>query len=414
MSRVKNKTIGPADVKISAEKDILRLQFSSRFSRVVWGRRQVYKSLGKSDDPQNKKWALAIALTIQADFDYDPELIDPTLEKYLNLNQCDRTEQREILDRRSLGYLWDEFSLYKLNTGIIHQTTYTSRYNRTFRNWIKPWLDMPVDERLADAIATELMRGENYKPNLKKLFSALVEMGERATKLKYLPENYFDNLTDIGKHIKTGKKSQQLSAIQDYRAFSREERDLIIASFYSSENYAERRMAELVEFLFLTGCREGEVFALKWNDIKEDYIIFDESYSSESKLEKSTKTNTVRVFRTTGYTRLLDLLERIKPVHYNQSDHVFLIEGKTMNRHYLNRAWYGKYRNQKFYPGIVKALELDGKLEYLKPSATRHTFISLQVRAGVEIKFLADSVGNSPQVLFKHYLGSNNFSLFND
>lgn len=402
-----NQGDGPKDVKVTADKGLLRLQFSSNFSRQIWQRRQFFKSLGKKDTPDNREWALRIALNIQHDFKNGE--FDPSLEKYLGDRQSVKPKYGI-----TLGQLWDDFALYKLNIGQIHQTTYNARYNRTFRNWIKPWLDEIPCDRLVDLMASQLIQSENYKPNLKKLFFALVEMGERATKLEKINKNYFNGLTDIAKNIKHGKKSQQLSAMQDYRAFSKNERDLIIQCFYESKLYTERRLAELVEFLFLTGCRVGEAFALKWNDIKDDYIIFDESYSSESKLEKATKTNTVRVFKITGYTRLLDLLEQLKNDKNKPADHIFQIAGKPMNRHHLNRAWHGKHHNQTFYPGIVKSLELDGKLEYLKPSSTRHTFISIQVRAGIDIKLIADSVGNSPQIIFKHYLGSDSNSFFVD
>lgn len=400
-----NQGNGPKDVKVTSDKNVLRLQFSSNFSRQIWQRRQFFKSLGKKDTPDNREWALRIALNIQYDFNHDE--LDPTLEKYLGDRQSTKPKYGV-----TLGELWDDFALYKLNIGQIHQTTYNARYNRTFKNWIKPWLDEIPCDRLVDKMASDLIQGENYKPNLKKLFFALVEMGERATKLGKIENNYFDSLGDIAKNIKHGKKSHQLSAIQDYKAFTTDERDLIIKNFYESQLYTERRLAELVEFLFLTGCREGEAFALKWNDIKDDYIIFDESYSTESKLEKSTKTNTTRIFRITGYTRLLNLLVRLKNDKNKPADHVFMIAGKPINRHHLNRSWHGKHHNQTFYPGIVKSLELEGKLEYLKPSATRHTFISIQVRAGIDIKLIADSVGNSPQTIFKHYLGSDSNSFF--
>lgn len=400
-----NQGNGPKDVKVTSDKNILRLQFSSNLSRQIWQRRQYFKSLGKKDTPENREWALRIALNIQYDFNNGE--LDSTLEKYLGDRQSKKTQYGV-----TLGELWDDFALYKLNIGQIHLTTYNARYNRTFRNWIKPWLDEIPCDRLVDKMAADLIQSENYKPNLKKLFFALVEMGERATKLEKIEKNYFDSLVDIAKNLKYGKKSQQLSSMQDYKAFTKEERDLIIQKFYDSQLYTERRLAELVEFLFLTGCREGEAFALKWNDIKDDYIIFDESYSSESKIEKSTKTNTTRIFRIIGYTRLLDLLGRLKNDKNKPADHIFQIAGKPMNRHHLNRAWHGKYHNQTFYPGIVKSLELDGKLEYLKPSSTRHTFISIQVRGGIDIKLIADSVGNSPATIFKHYLGSDSNSFF--
>lgn len=81
----------------------------------------------------------------------------------------------------------------------------------------------------------------------------------------------------MGDNIKVAKRYNQLLEEEDYRAFSLQERDIIINAFRQSDKESERRIAALVEFLFLTGCRLGEAFALKWSDIKPDWIVFDES-----------------------------------------------------------------------------------------------------------------------------------------
>ena len=57
----------------------------------------------------------------------------------------------------------------------------------------------------------------------------------------------------------------------------------------------------------------------------------------------------------------------------------------------------------------------DGEIsQYLKPSATRHTFITIQAHAGVDLKLLADFVGNSVDVIYDRYLGVNKDAAFFD
>ncbi len=76
--------------------------------------------------------------------------------------------------------------------------------------------------------------------------------------------------------------------MEDYRAYSIQERDLIVESFRNSDRDSIRHSADLIEFLFLTGCRHGEAFALKWKNIKLDNgcIIFKESFDSITGITK--------------------------------------------------------------------------------------------------------------------------------
>jgi integrase len=139
--------------------------------------------------------------------------------------------------------------------------------------------------------------------------------------------------------------------------------------------------------LFLTGCRLGEAFALKFDDLKPNYLLFDESYSSEARLTKATKTNTVRIFRLKGYSKLEKLLIALKNKARSGQEYVFVTEnGAQLNRYKLSAAWLGKEKGSKdnphFQPGLVTRLVQQGKIgQYLKPSATRHTLRSILLLA---------------------------------
>lgn len=405
-------------VKISTDKDYLRLQFPSTLSRQIYGKRQFFKSLGRQDTPENRKWAEGIAARIQADIDHPDvdSLFDPTLEKYLGIKV-----ENIILHPKSTTIkvkdLWMEFADYKYKTGKISETTYKTRYTRTFSNWLSPYFDEYISQELAEKIVFDLQQKGVNKANLRKMISALKEACNRSISQGKLNRNYFAGLKD---NIKLPKKSLQLIEEEDYRAFSLEERDIIIEAFRTSHKDSERQIANLVEFLFLTGCRLGEAFALKWRDIKQDWIVFDESYSSETKITKSTKTDVIRIFRTKGYSRLNNLLSRVKTYEYDPDDYVFTtITGKQYNRYLLSALWLGldksKNGNKYYYPGVVTRLVQDGAIShYLKPSATRHTFITIQAHAGVDLKLLADSVGNSVDIIYDHYLGVNKDAAFFD
>lgn len=398
-------------VKVSTDKGYLRLQFSSILSRAFYNKRQYFKALGRRDTPLNRKWAEAIASRIQADIDHPDILFDKSLEKYLAV--CDlgvSANDRSL----KLGELWQEFVEYKYKIGKISITTYQRHYKRTFTNWLLPYFSENLSHDLAERLVIDLLEKQVNRINARKLISALKEACDRAIQQEKIGQNFFAGLAE---NIKLIKKSSQLQEEEDYKAFSQEERNIIVQAFYLSDRKSERQIADLVSFLFLTGCRLGEVFALKFDDLKPDRIIFDESYSSETGILKTTKTNTIRIFKIQGYTKLQNLIKALKAKALPNQEYVFVTQsGKQYNRSKLSALWIGVQKNKEYYcDGLVTRLVKEGKIsQYLKPSSTRHTFITLQAHAGVDLKLLADSVGNSVDVIYNHYLGVNKDAAFKD
>lgn len=396
-----------SDVRIAKNGNYLRLQFSSRVSKVYFGRTQYLKPVGRSDTPENRLWLYGIAQRIQADLDHPDSLFDPTLEKYLSLPKLDLNRGEEL----KLRDLWDPYCLWKLQSTQIHQTTYQTRY-KTFTNWLKPWLNEKIDRFLVSDLIVGLNQQDIHKPNLKRLFSCLKSMGEWGVRQEKLQKNYFLECADV--RVKTIKKSFQLQELENYRGFSLQERNLIIETFYNSKE--ESHAAQLIEFLFLTGCRLGEAFALKASEIIPEGIIFKESYSTETGITKPPKNYKVRLFRTNNYSRLLNLLKDLLRGK-RPTDYLFISpNGENYNRLQLDAFWRGKdHGNDRFTKGVVTRLVESGKVnQYLKPSSTRHTFITLQAKEGVDLKLLADSVGNSVDTIYKHYLSSDKSAYFKD
>lgn len=115
-----------ADIRVGSDKGNLRLQFSTRISQQFYRKRQAYKGLGRSDTPENQKWANQIAARIQADIDHpDGGYFDPTLAKYLTIKQLTTISQlHNLIEPPLLGELWHEFVDWKLQTKQIQKTTY--------------------------------------------------------------------------------------------------------------------------------------------------------------------------------------------------------------------------------------------------------------------------------------------------
>jgi integrase len=188
--------------------------------------------------------------------------------------------------------------------------------------------------------------------------------------------------------------------------FSTTERDSILLGF--QEHPSHQHYYSFVKFLFLTGCRTGEAIALQWKHIAHDLscIIFSESYSSKLKIRKCTKTGTSRKFPVNSDLR--SLLVAIKPIDANPSDLVFTTStGLPIdNSRFTNQVWKGCKSGKKTYKGILPPLVSSGAVGgYRCLYNTRHTFITMLLAAGLTVPQVAKLVGNSPEVILKHYAG---------
>ncbi|WP_148129297.1 tyrosine-type recombinase/integrase, partial [Dulcicalothrix desertica] len=223
----------------------------------------------------------------------------------------------------------------------------------------------------------------------KRILTQLSACCDWAVKSQLIKLNPFEGMsTDI--KIPKGKKDDG-----DINPFSQEERDQIIAAFQSNQNY--KHYASLIEFLFYTGCRPSEAVALQWKHIAKDFnsIRFEQAVViSQSGLtcKPGLKTQKKRIFPVNA--RLANLLKSIKPSFRAGEAKVFPSpEGKWIDVHNLaQRAW-------------KTVLSTLSEIEYRKLYQTRHTFITLALDNKMDVKDVAKLVGNSPEIIYRHYAG---------
>jgi len=192
------------------------------------------------------------------------------------------------------------------------------------------------------------------------------------------------------------REDDSFNELEDIRAFSLDEMNAIIEAYENSPTVSH--WASFVKFLFYTGCRPGEAAALRWKHINPECTIirFSQSYDSRTRITKCTKTETTRIFPC--HERLTELLLKIKPNDLNPDEIVFPSKTKKQINHFaFFRTWRGgtsgKRRNS-----IIQELIEQGKVkQYLKPYSTRHTFITVQVNAGIDAHVIAAWVGNTKQ-----------------
>ena len=195
----------------------------------------------------------------------------------------------------------------------------------------------------------------------------------------------------MAKEIKISRSTKTEEKIE---AFTASERDLIITAFRESSYY--NCYSDFVEFLFFTGCRPSEAIALEWKHIFKKSIIFEQA-ATESiagiAIKPGLKTQSRRQFPVNS--QVATILSRLENKNSEKNGYLFpSSKGSLIDFHnFRNRAW----------KMVLKNLDIP----YRKPYATRHTFITLCLEAGIDAKDIAQWVGNSSEMIYKHYAGSN-------
>ncbi|MFW6296823.1 MAG: tyrosine-type recombinase/integrase, partial [Halothece sp.] len=322
----------------------------------------------------------------------------------------------------------------------IAETTYELQYRKRILNLLKK---CPNDLNQQDKLVQEL-----YKvapPSMfSKMISRLHNLIKWAKKRGIIPQdakNDFKSLAEDYTKIKPRKKVPQLLKDipgyyqdPDYKAFSREEAEIIIQAFKDlaeadfdeagnrvRSNWKVRRIAmyRYICLLFWTGCRTGEASALRWKDIAPDcsYIIFSQTYNHRLKILKPLKTEKVGEEDTQSRKfpcgkKLRNLLQEMKQElgsELNQDDFLFQTSrGTVLTNHNIEFSWLGNHKGkgEMVSKGVVLKLAEEGKItQYLCNYTTRHTWITQQLIKGVPIVNIAKLAGNSPETILKHYAG---------
>jgi len=470
MKSQSNKVQSACDVKIYSDKGSLALRFPVRHNplwEILDGKSLNGKpkclGIGKygfsADNPDDRKRANAIASQIESDLDH-PEwdkLFDRTLAKYglgggkyaklADIIQLPGTVQS--LPEITVGAMWEEYLLWKQTT--IEETTFSKAY-RQFTNIVygqiyqhKSRLLTQSDYPLA-TVCLDNKQGIETALNAivskakTKCLTALNEAFEHA-KTKGLLVNqittnpfvldkfsvpvvttqqkYADKVVN-GVTVEWHEVEDEKTLENDRRAFTKVERDIIIKAFYESNKKTRVELAPLVEFLFLTGCRPSEAYALTWRDIDFDrgVIKITKSVGASTRSLKDTKTGESRLFYFPENCRLKGLLLEIKGD--NIEGLVFPNkQGKYFDSYFLGKMWRDRVSKQTlksgeqveyFYPGVVPQLVRDGVISgYLPAYHTRHTYITLTAQANSHntdaLLHIASSCGNSVDVILRHYLG---------
>lgn len=272
-------------------------------------------------------------------------------------------------DAPPLLELWDKFAEWKrpqLSASTVQ------RDHRKTRNHL---LRLPT-QSIDRAIEIRNWLGANLSPDSARRVLTQIKAATRWAN----EEGLINGDPFIGLAIRERKRKGETRS-----PFTPSERDLILAKFGSIAPH----YLPYVRFLFLTGCRTSEANGLLWEDVdlERGAIRFCRVVIEGGEDRGGLKTQTARTFPINSQLReLLSQLPR-------EGDRVFVTpRGFTIDSHnFLNKIW----------KPLVKSLPIPYRPQY----ATRHTFITLCLSAGVDVAAIAAWVGNSPKTIYSHYAG---------
>ena len=458
----------PCDVTVYSDKGSLALRFPKRHNP-LWEQLDGKSLNGKpkclgigkygyKDNPEDWKRAAQLAITLEADLDH-PEwekLFDPTLAKYglgggkyaklADVLQLPGAKQPE--PEITVGEIWEAYLEWKKT--VVEETTIRVAF-RVFTNAIKgkKWnastheyiqsdsslSALKCDNKIEIAYLLSLVSISRKSYFLSELVQAFEFCKTKGMLVNPTTENPFvldkfstPTVTTQQKYaskIINGEEKEWHEVLDekaledDRRAFTKEERDIIIKAFYGASP-SKAFYAPLIEFYFLTGCRTSEALALTWKDIdfERNLIRFSKSLGISTRKVKDTKTGEARLFYFSDNSRLKKLLLELKSESLGN-----LVFPNKKGKHILASSirdiWIGKRYSKKlvdetectyYYPGIVTQLAEEGKISgYLSQYHTRHTYITLTANANKHnnnaLLYIASSCGNSVDMILRHYLG---------
>jgi integrase len=367
-------------------------KLSLRF-RITGFSRQFYLSTGLKDTKRNREIVRSKRDAIANDIVL--ERFDPTLESYRfkpskKVLVAIAPQPKYEYDLQQIWELYAEFQSYQLE-----KTTILTGY-RAVANYIRrlPTLHLEDAAPLRSWVLENLTHYTAWD-----LFNNLNRCCEWAIESGLITDNPFLKLKI--------KKPKNKSTDDDYKAFTLEQRDLIIDAFDQHPLHAYYSL--LVRFLFWTGCRPGEAFALCWGDVSEDCrrITINKSCNGH-RIKKGTKNGKKRVFPCQSGSRLQNLLLDIRSEYKQPTDLVFLSKtGRPMTSGVMFTFWHesksGSREKTYKYPGVVKTLADADKLPYLKPYATRHTFATWAISSGISPDKVALWIGDTVETVLKYY-----------
>jgi integrase len=426
---------GNGEIKLVLKDNIYYIKFPSHICHAIWGQRQKSISTGikantrdTSTDTKPEILARKIWQNACQDAQIGYEAIKANYRQYNGKNLY-----RIIADDRekcpSLHNICSEWFYKKKSLDKIEKTT-----KLEYEDNLRTLKGCPQDLFDSEAIKEWLIqKAESGPRTAQKLLAIIKNSLKWGKETKRIPDSLPINLEGWNKEIKRlsekrcpkwAKEKGYFRPDQEYRGFTVKDEETILEELkvFQWQKYAPGQFYILGKLRFLTGSRPGEAMALRWYHFDETHVNGDEgkfgalhfqsSFSvltQEDKTIKNHKNHSLPCDQ-----ELADFLIKIRPENYKPGDYIIEPTLKGIDRKHFavnfTLCWHGYTRKTKYNStGLMEKLLDEGRLTqpiYRSPYATRHTFITRQINAGIPMATVAMWVGDDLITLAKHYLGA--------
>lgn len=301
-----------------------------------------------------------------------------------------------VIEKDSIAFLWDKYVSFHRSIGewgevyfLTHIKTVTSLIDRC------PVQKLEHKQELVEWLFSDEKRSRKTSQDRFKLIVAAIDWNSKQGNItRKWGIEYRDLLSSI---LGGSKKKKRKSIVQDEEEvdiFSVAEIEQVLEAFkndtYSRFRGKHSQYYQYAYFCWLTGCRPSEAIALKWENIdltkKRIYFCEGQVNASGKIIKKDgTKTEDGRYFPING--GLENLLNSI-PRH---KGYVFLnAANKPISQQAFCRVW----------KTLLDAMGVRHRIPY----QMRHSMISYHANNDFPIQKLAEIVGNSEEIIRKHYL----------
>jgi integrase len=432
-------TEGNGGIKLVCKNNIYYLKFPSQICRAVWNQPQKLLSIGlkvnsedastdaKSETQAREIWNKACE-DAKSKTGYETIKANYIQYNHKNIFRLIGDDREKCPSLCEICSKW--FYEHKVVINRLEETT-----KEQYKSQLKELQSCPQDLFNLDEIKGWLVQKSYSASKVAKRHFLLIRNAIKwGTQKKLIPEyitidveswNQDMNRIPVKRCPRWAKEKGYFKSDQEYKGFSVKDEETILDVF-KKLSWGKQKIVcfyPLVKLKFLTGCRPGESLALRWSDfddseVNEDegrfgILHFQESYSRTLNKEKSIKNH--KPHKLPCDRELANFLFEIRPDDYKPSDYIIEPEltGRARNNFLqdFSNCWAGQIQKKTKYGqmGIMEKL-LDEKklvqLIYRSPYATRHTFITRQINAGVPLGTVAAWVGDDPETIAKHYLGA--------
>ena len=350
--------------------------------RVYWNGREFFQSTAWEDTSQNRKKAEGRAVEMTEEikartFNYLKWFPQGNLAHEFGARKTQVEPEQEALTVRRQYETW----IAKKKPPFV-RASLERDYKQAFNTYILPFMGkMDVNAVTVDTLENfRMYLVEEHKLAIKSarnimdgsLRAMFRDAGRKMERNPFndLPERWWP---------------RRVSKLPD--PYTEEERDRIL-DFYA--NHRPYWAYAFVHFRFFTGTRPSEAVALKWGTVDLRSRKAHIGLSRHLGVENATKTRgswrTISLLST-----VVSVLEKIYPLIIDPDKYMFTDGlGKPIDQSEFNRV--------SFQP-VLRVLKIRPRPFY----NTRHTYISVALTAGANIKRIAEHCGTSVTMIEEHY-----------